>query len=27
LEMVKNDFVVRLLEGRVKLSKNVTRWL
>ena len=25
LEMVKNDFVVRLLEGRVKLSKNVTR--
>jgi len=25
LELVKNDFVIRLLEGRVKLSKNVTR--
>jgi hypothetical protein len=25
LEMVKGDTVVRLLEGRVKLSKNVTR--
>jgi hypothetical protein len=27
LELVKGDVVVRLLEGRVKLSKNVTRWL
>lgn len=26
LELVKNDFVVRLLEGKVRLSKNVTRW-
>lgn len=25
LEMVKDDYVVRLLEGKVKLSKNVTR--
>lgn len=25
LELVKNDVVTRLLEGKVKLSKNVTR--
>jgi hypothetical protein len=26
LEMVKGCEVLRLIEGKVKLSKNVTRW-
>jgi hypothetical protein len=27
LEMVTGSSVTRLLEGRVQLSKNVTRWV
>jgi hypothetical protein len=27
LEMVNGANVTRLIEGKVKLSKNVTRWL
>ena len=27
LELEKNGYVVRLIEGQVRLSKNVTRWV